>query len=266
VKAAARLATIALIVAGVGVGVLYAMGVRPADVTHWGEDRNALVIAGETVRIPTVSRVPERLAPVVIPDASGEWKLRSIAQGGAVLHDPCLPLRWTLSTDRMPAGADEVVREAVAEVAARTGLVWEELSQSSTPAAFERPALVKADDWQWAPVVIGWSSEAETPELLGNASGVGGPMVTRGSYGTDEYLRSGTVVLDLADFPVYVSNPSERARAKALVMHELGHVVGLDHVEDSSELMYPQETFTMTWGPGDLAGLAAAGAGKCEQP
>nr|WP_255633411.1 matrixin family metalloprotease [Demequina sp. TTPB684] len=91
-------------------------------------------------------------------------------------------------------------------------------------------------------------------------------MVTRGAYGTDEYLRSGTVLLDLDDFPADLNDEADRSRAKALVMHELAHVVGLDHVNDESELMFPAVTSTVTWGPGDLAGLAAAGAGQCEKP
>jgi hypothetical protein len=266
VKAAARLAVIALVTAGVGVAALYALGVRPADLSHWGEDRNALLIAGDTVRIPPATGTPERLAPVVVAETSGEWKLSDVAQGGAVLHDPCIPIRWAISTDRMPAGADEVVRDAVAEIAARTGLVWEGGSYTGTPVDFEREPLVRDEEWRWAPVVIGWSTEAKSPDLEGNTSGVGGPMVTRGAYGTDEYLRSGTVLLDLDEFPVDFSNEVERAKAKALVMHELGHVVGLDHVSDSSELMFPAATTTMEWGPGDLAGLAVAGAGRCEQP
>lgn len=257
---------IALVTAALGVAGLYAMGVRPADLSHWGEDRNALLIGGETVRIPHVEGNPERLAPVVTATTSGEWGLRDVADGGNVLHDPCIPIRWTISTDQMPIGADEIVREAVADVAARTGLVWEGGTYSGTPVSFERDPLVNVGTWQWAPVVIGWSTAAESSDLAGNTAGVGGPMVSSGSYGTDEYLRSGTVLLDLDQFPKDLSKASDRARAKAVVMHELGHVVGLDHVTDANELMFPAATSTVDWGPGDLAGLAAAGAGVCEQP
>lgn len=265
-KAAVRLVVIALVTAALGVAGLYAAGVRPADIAHWGEDRNALLINGETVRIPHVESVPERLAPVVTPTTTGEWKLRDIAGSGEVLHDPCLPIRWKISTDRMPVGADEVVKEAVSEVAARTGLVWEGGSYIGNPVVLDREPLVNEGSWKWAPVIIGWSTEAESPDLSGNTAGVGGPMVSRGAYGTDEYLRSGTVILDLDQFPDNLDNPADRAVAKALVMHELGHVVGLDHVDDRQELMYPTTSSLVDWGPGDLEGLAFAGSGQCEQP
>ena len=46
-------------------------------------------------------------------------------------------------------------------------------------------------------------------------------------------------------------------------MHELGHVVGLDHVKDRHELMNPEYLGLDTWGPGDRQGLAVLGAGPC---
>jgi predicted Zn-dependent protease len=46
-------------------------------------------------------------------------------------------------------------------------------------------------------------------------------------------------------------------------MHELGHVLGLGHVQDPSQLMYPAHHGQATYGPGDLAGLAAEGDGAC---
>jgi hypothetical protein len=54
-----------------------------------------------------------------------------------------------------------------------------------------------------------------------------------------------------------------------LLMHEFGHVLGLDHVSDKRQIMY-DEVFWDTpaiWGNGDLAGLAAVGASNpCRFP
>lgn len=47
----------------------------------------------------------------------------------------------------------------------------------------------------------------------------------------------------------------------AVLLHEIAHVVGLDHVQDTAQLMYPTviSRATTQLGAGDLAGLAAQG-------
>ena len=49
-------------------------------------------------------------------------------------------------------------------------------------------------------------------------------------------------------------------------MHELGHLVGLGHVDAPDELMSAENHGLLTWGPGDRAGLSAVGAGRCLGP
>ena len=50
-------------------------------------------------------------------------------------------------------------------------------------------------------------------------------------------------------------------QATTIVQHELGHVVGLDHVDDPGQLMYRSNKGQVNLGPGDVEGLAIAGAG-----
>jgi predicted Zn-dependent protease len=47
------------------------------------------------------------------------------------------------------------------------------------------------------------------------------------------------------------------------VLHELGHLVGLAHVQDEHELMYAENIGQLDFGRGDLAGLARVGATAC---
>jgi Matrixin len=61
--------------------------------------------------------------------------------------------------------------------------------------------------------------------------------------------------------------PSGRWSMELIVMHELGHLLGLGHVEAPDELMYSEEVAPRTapnqistWGPGDLEGLRLLGA------
>lgn len=53
---------------------------------------------------------------------------------------------------------------------------------------------------------------------------------------------SGIVYLDGDDAPRMVTHDNGRAYVKAVVLHELGHLIGLGHVDDPGELMNESNT------------------------
>ena len=65
---------------------------------------------------------------------------------------------------------------------------------------------------------------------------------------------SGSVLLNRdATLPV---GTAERASWRGVVLHELGHVVGLDHSPNPSDVMYPSmDVGPADWSPADLAQL-----------
>ena len=64
-----------------------------------------------------------------------------------------------------------------------------------------------------------------------------------------------------ADVTVYVDRMRDLLRP--ILLHEFGHAVGLDHVEESSQIMYYAVGNAQDFNVGDTEGLRIAGQGTC---
>lgn len=75
---------------------------------------------------------------------------------------------------------------------------------------------------------------------------------------------TGTVSLDAGQVPDVLTEPDGAATLRSVVLHELAHLVGLSHVDDDGELMFPEARRGFTdYADGDRTGLAALGPGPC---
>ena len=73
---------------------------------------------------------------------------------------------------------------------------------------------------------------------------------------------TGLVYLDTPDLALALEEAG-RDQVRAVIEHELAHLVGLAHVDDEAELMLPYAGEALELGRGDRAGLAQLGAGPC---
>jgi len=240
-------------------------GLSFTDLHHLGTPRNALLDGGSEVRVPLPPASNGRLLPVVPATTTGNFAFMFEDKGEPVRFDPCRAIRWVYNPAGEPAGLKALIPDSIASVSAATGLAFVDDGQTDEVAAFGR-RLFQPERYGdgFVPVIIGWSNEAATPDLAGSIMGLGGSSSVTGAYGDQRYLEGGTVLLDSTDVAGLLKTGQGRALARAVIMHEIGHVVGLAHVADPSELMNASNTSLTTWGPGDLEGLAIAGAGPCE--
>ncbi|KLR59940.1 Matrixin [Actinobacteria bacterium IMCC26207] len=214
-----------------------------------------------------VSQEPLGVPPAA-PNPSGpyEFLMKQPDGGGPVAWDPCRPVRYVVNSTGEPAGASALVAEAISRTAAATGLQFEDAGSSDELWTKDR-APYQPDRYgdRWAPALISWSTASAVPDLAGYIAGFGGG-IPRSDLKTGELVYvSGGLVLDLEDLGTHLAEPGGTQAVTALIQHELGHMVGLGHVNDPAQLMYSQRSPSspINWGAGDLAGLHALGNGTC---
>ena len=240
-------------------------GVLP-DALNVSPRRAYLDVGGRSIAIPEPAADAERvLPPVPVTTAGNHAFWRATVDGDPVGYDPCRPVRYVVRPDGAPPAGPQLAREAVAIVSGATGLSFVDAGSTDEEPTADRDVLQPERYGPgWAPVLIAWAEETTEHALAGPVAGLGGSAVVPAARGSGRFLAAGRVVLDSADLTLALEEPDGGDRARAIIVHELAHVVGLDHVDDPAELMYPETGARTELGPGDLAGLAALGQVACE--
>lgn len=199
----------------------------------------------------------------ITADGDGTYRfVRTQPDGGEpVAYDPCRPIRLVVNPRTIVDDGSRILREAVEEVQDATGLEIRIDGLVDERPRKHRPLRTTGGS-AWRPVLVAWTDPQESPDLRGGVAGLGGSSAVSESAGL-RYV-TGQVLLDGPQLAKILRSPDGRASVRAVVMHELGHVVGLSHVDDPGELMQPNGRPGLTsWGPGDRRGLAALGAVRC---
>jgi hypothetical protein len=180
-----------------------------------------------------------------------------------VAWSPCRPIHYVVRTRNQPAWGATALRTALAEVSKATGLrfVYDGTTTEGSRTARTLYQPKRYGD-RWAPVVIAWSAPKETKVLRGDVAGV--TNVYWWQYGDEPAsLVSGAVQLDTPDL-VRLQRGLGTSVARGVILHELGHLVGLGHVKDKRQNMYPEiSPRNVRFASGDLAGLSLLGQGPC---
>jgi hypothetical protein len=209
----------------------------------------------------------ERLADPVDPDAAGgTFAFFETQQGGRpVTYDPCRPIEVVVNDDEAPPGTQGIVERAVARAAEVSGLAIEITGPTNELPSDER-AMYQPRRYgdRWAPVLVAWTDPGEVPGLGGDVAGLGGSVSVATQGGGRSYV-SGIVVIDGPDAARMVAAGEDGTQTvEDVVLHELGHLLGLAHVDSKDELMYPEgQRDVHGYQQGDRAGLAELGRGRC---
>jgi hypothetical protein len=191
------------------------------------------------------------------------------AAGHPIRWDPCSPIEVVVSVAGAPDSvtAAELRRDveaAAADIGAVSGLDVVVTGTTDDRPHADRPTTVTGPDGpRWAPVLIGWRTphEAGLP-MRDTDRALALPISARPeARGAPATYVTGQIVLNAEREELRPGRDDRADSWGATILHELGHIVGLDHVDDADEVMavHPGRG-PVALGPGDRAGLRAVGA------
>lgn len=160
--------------------------------------------------------------------------------------NPCEPITYFVNPRQMPASGLADLREALRRISLASGLTFRYGGRENAIPTRQYRVSRRG-------ILVAWASPAQTQGLLPGEAVAAAASVVRGRQ-----VRAGVVVVNTD----YVPEPGFGAGSPLglVLMHELGHVIGLDHVNDGWSLMHPTADLpAAVWGAGDLAGLRALG-------
>lgn len=212
-----------------------------------------------TVPVPPDAAQAPLGQPAPAPAGEGGFAYLSEHRGQPVRFDPCRPVHYVTGSVGAPAGAEQLLFEAVRQVSLATGLVFVyDGGTEEAPADLREPVQPERYGARWAPVLIAWSDEADDPDLRGGTAGYASP-VSADPDGRGPRLLTGTVVLDAEQLAGY----HDPRVVLTTVLHELGHLVGLGHVDDAADIMHAESGPADGYTAGALRGLHQLGLGDC---
>jgi hypothetical protein len=178
--------------------------------------------------------------------------------GQPVRFDPCTPVGYVVNASHAPTGALSDVHAAFAKAAEATGIefVYEGLTDEVPD--LNRPLLQpELYGRRWSPLLVAW---APGDDSLFREHGVG---VAANSFVANDKGRlvyvTGIIVMN-SEQQLSSGFGAGRTWGK-VILHEVGHLVGLGHVDDPAEVMNPSLVSSpASWGVGDLAGLRRLGS------
>lgn len=171
-----------------------------------------------------------------------------------VRWNPCAPIAYVVNPAGGPANALALIQAAVAQVARATGIEFRFDGVTDEAGNPQRPTVQARYGARFAPVLVAWVDS----QVIGGAAGLGGL----------NFLSTGGAPAQVVTGFAYVARNVTLFGGDDLqtgvLLHELGHAMGLDHADDTLQIMNSVGDAGLpltAYIDGDLAGLDRLGRG-----
>ncbi len=178
---------------------------------------------------------------------------------GPARWNPCEPIYYVVNLGRSAPDALDDVTESVRRISEATGITFVyDGTTDERPRSDRDPVQPERYGPGWAPVLIAWADPDETDiEFEADEHELAVAVARPWIEGPTPTMVTGWIVVN-EEVPVPAGFTAPGGRGVTL-LHEWGHIMGLDHVESVAEVMHPSSGHVTDLGPGDRAGLRELG-------
>jgi hypothetical protein len=180
------------------------------------------------------------------------------SKGKPVRWDPCKVITWRINYAAGSSFRKELPRmkSAFAEVGRVTGITFRYLGTSS------RKPFTRSGYGETASILVGFAKPGTSGlPRRSSAIGLGGASTGMPELGFDVFYSKMPYTQGQAAFLSTAVKRLSASQRRTLYLHELGHVIGLQHTGRRSQVMYPSLSSSTPshYAKGDRAGLKKLG-------